>query len=52
MTRAAAQQDLVEVWLGETATRVGTLTYARQGAREYSSFLYDPSWLSHAAGRG
>lgn len=34
----------IAVHLGDTPTRVGTLRYDQQGARESASFEYDPSW--------
>jgi len=33
------------VCLGESGTLLGNLSYARSGARENSSFAYDPQWL-------
>lgn len=36
---------LVEVWLGESATRVGTLRYDARGNRESSAFEYAATWL-------
>ena len=41
-------RESVEVCLGEAAVPVGLLSYARQGAREHSSFVYSRSWLEAA----
>lgn len=38
----------VEVCLGRAGRPVGRLTYVKQGARENSTFAYDPSWLDAA----
>ena len=32
--------------MGKTGTLVGQLAHARQGQREFSTFAYDPQWLS------
>jgi serine/threonine-protein kinase HipA len=38
----------VDVCIGKSGLLVGRMTYAKAGAREFSSFAYDPSWLAHA----
>jgi serine/threonine-protein kinase HipA len=43
-----AHKAQVEVCVGPLATHVGRLSYVKAGAREYSSFAYDPAWLSSA----
>lgn len=43
---AAALTAGVEVWIGESARRVGTLSYAKQGNRQSSTFGYAESWLA------
>jgi serine/threonine-protein kinase HipA len=45
----AATQQTVQVALGEAALSLGTLTYGKDGKREYSAFAYDASWLSDAS---
>lgn len=44
MSTASIKQT-VRVALGATARPVGTLTYNKEGAREFSSFAYDAAWL-------
>ena len=44
--RAAVDKHSVEVWLGEAARRLGSLSFARQGQRQSSAFSYEPEWLS------
>lgn len=41
-------QQGATVCLGEAGTVVGQLAYAKSGARENSSFSYDPQWLRSA----
>ena len=41
-------QQGATVCLGEAGTVVGQLAYAKSGARENSSFAYDPQWLQSA----
>ena len=36
----------VDVCIGKGGERVGRLTYVKDGAREYSSYVYDESWLT------
>lgn len=36
----------VQVAIGNGGTLVGDLTYVKQGARENTSFVYDPGWLA------
>jgi serine/threonine-protein kinase HipA len=38
----------IDVFVGETPLRVGTLRYNQQGARESAVFEYAASWLEHA----
>ena len=45
----AAIQQTVQVALGEAALSLGSLTYGKDGKREYSTFAYDESWLSDAS---
>ena len=45
----AVTQQTVQVALGEAALSLGTLTYGKDGKREYSAFAYDASWLSDAS---
>lgn len=45
--RARTRQE-ASVWAGRTALEVGELTLTRDGRREYSSFAYTRSWLTHA----
>jgi serine/threonine-protein kinase HipA len=44
----AAIQQTVQVALGEAALSLGSLTYGKDGKREYSAFAYAESWLSEA----
>ena len=37
----------VDVCVGEAALSTGRLTFVQDGAREYSAFAYDASWLAH-----
>ena len=41
----ATSTQRVEVCVGKAGTLVGQLTYAKQGRREFSTFVYDPQWL-------
>jgi len=36
----------IGVFLGDSAHRVGSLRYDRDGAREHAAFEYDPHWLA------
>ncbi len=45
----AAIQQTVRVALGEAALSLGTLTYGKDGKREYSAFAYGESWLAEAS---
>lgn len=45
MSERPRDSSTVEVWVGEVAHRAGTLTFARRGARESSSYAYDDAWL-------
>lgn len=45
----AAIQQTVRVALGEAALSLGSLTYGKDGKREYSTFAYGESWLSDAS---
>lgn len=44
----AAIQQSVQVALGEAALPLGTLSYGKDGKREYSTFAYTGSWLADA----
>lgn len=37
----------VDVCIGKGGQRVGRLTYVKDGTREYSSYVYDESWLTN-----
>jgi serine/threonine-protein kinase HipA len=41
----------VSVALGQSAIPLGSLTYAKDGHREHSTFAYDSNWLSNAKAR-
>ena len=41
----------VSVALGQSAIPLGSLTYAKDGHREHSTFAYDSDWLSNAKAR-
>ncbi|MGU7784267.1 type II toxin-antitoxin system HipA family toxin [Burkholderia sp. PU8-34] len=45
MSKPAAKQT-VKVALGEAARPVGTLTYSKDGGREFTAFAYDAAWLA------
>ncbi|MFZ4535483.1 type II toxin-antitoxin system HipA family toxin [Propionivibrio sp.] len=45
----ATIQQTVQVALGEAALSLGSLTYGKDGKREYSTFAYGESWLSDAS---
>lgn len=45
----AALQQTVQVAVGEAALSLGSLTYGKDGKREYSTFRYAESWLSDAS---
>ncbi|MCW2312808.1 type II toxin-antitoxin system HipA family toxin [Rhodoferax antarcticus] len=36
----------IDVCIGQSGTTVGSLTYVKQGQRENTAFVYDPSWLA------
>ncbi|AXK38501.1 type II toxin-antitoxin system HipA family toxin [Crenobacter cavernae] len=44
----ASVQQTVQVALGQSAIPLGTLTYNKDGGREYSTFAYVPSWRADA----
>ena len=46
----ATLQQTVQLALGEAALSLGSLSYGKDGKREYSTFAYGESWLS-ATGR-
>lgn len=49
-SRTKATRGLVtplDVCIGKEGAPMGRLTYAKDGAREYSSFAYGESWLRH-----
>jgi len=46
--RTEAVTQTLQVFLGEHAIPVGTLTYSRQGTRENTLFVYDDAWLENA----
>lgn len=39
----------LDVCVGKEGAHIGRLTYAKDGAREYSSFAYSEPWLRHAS---
>jgi serine/threonine-protein kinase HipA len=41
----------VGVALGQSAIPLGSLTYAKDGRREHSTFAYDSDWLTNAKAR-
>ena len=45
----SALKSLVTVCIGKAAQPLGQLTYVKDGAREYSVFAYDNSWLNDPA---
>ncbi|MDG0024804.1 type II toxin-antitoxin system HipA family toxin [Trinickia sp. Y13] len=45
MSRPAIKQT-VKVALGEAARPIGTLTYSKDGGREFTAFSYDTAWLA------
>ena len=46
-TKAAVNaRRTMAVCIGNAGTLVGELTYVRQGARENTTFAYDPAWLA------
>jgi len=45
----ASLQQTVQVAVGEAALSLGSLTYGKDGKREYSTFGYAESWLSDAS---
>ena len=47
MSKPAVKQT-VTVALGEAARPVGTLTYSKDGGREFTAFAYAAAWLSAA----
>jgi len=44
-----ALKSLVAVCIGKAAQPLGQLTYVKDGAREYSAFAYDNTWLNDPA---
>lgn len=49
LTRNRGNTQQVEVWLGEAARPVGTLSFTSQGQRQSSIFQYAPAWLADPA---
>ena len=49
MTPPAFKQQ-VTVCIGKAGQTVGQLTYVKDGAREYSAFAYNDTWLGDTAG--
>ncbi len=47
VTKHAAVHEKLTLCLGQAGLEVGDLVYAKDGAREYSSFAYKASWLEH-----
>lgn len=47
MSKPAVKQN-VKVVLGEAARPAGTLTYSKDGGREFTAFAYDSEWLAAA----
>src|SRR5216683_373121 len=45
--RTEVVTQTMQVFLGEQAIPVGTLTYSRQGTRENTLFVYDDAWLEN-----
>jgi len=45
----SALKSLVAVCIGKAAQPLGQLTYVKDGAREYSAFAYDNTWLNDPA---
>lgn len=45
MSKPAVKQN-VKVVLGETARPAGTLSYSKDGGREFTAFAYDSAWLA------
>jgi len=45
MSKPAVKQT-VKVALGKAALPVGTLTYSKDGGREFTAFAYDDAWLA------
>jgi serine/threonine-protein kinase HipA len=43
--RLATSTQRLDICVGKAGTLVGQLTYAKQGRREFSTFVYDPRWL-------
>jgi serine/threonine-protein kinase HipA len=43
------RKDSVRVCLGQGGTPIGTLTYVREGRREYSAYAYNAAWLTNSA---
>jgi serine/threonine-protein kinase HipA len=48
--KAAGTRVDVDVCIGQAGIPVGKLTYVKQGARENTSFAYDPAWLTNPDG--
>lgn len=46
---AQALKKQVSVCIGKSAQAVGQLSYVKDGAREYSAFAYDNTWLADPA---
>jgi serine/threonine-protein kinase HipA len=40
-------KTVLDVCVGKSGALAGRLAYAKDGAREFSSFAYDASWLTH-----
>lgn len=46
VSAALAAKQRLRVCIGQAALPLGQLTWARDGAREYSAFAYDERWLA------
>lgn len=44
----ASIQKTLKVALGQSALPLGSLTYSKDGGREYSTFAYEATWLADA----
>lgn len=49
MAASPSLRRQVQVCIGDAATPVGSLVYARQGRRENTSFAYQDSWLERSS---
>ena len=48
-THNSARKTQLAVCIGKEGLPVGNLAYVREGAREYSAFVYSQDWLRHPA---